>query len=194
MFPGWEVKDLFGPPSAAAKNNVTRAGGDVLSDIAPGLDVNLLAGLWATCYIFEGTRRHVDLSTVIATKHGVTSINSPPQPRAEGHPTGHITEISAGLYGRYLMGHWRNRNDQYYFGGVHLTVLPAENVFDGYYTGFLRDTHVLAERWRWVRIDPESAHGVDLTGLALEDPDQIHDIVMNHDQAGGPIPLEQVTE
>ncbi|PQM45254.1 hypothetical protein C1Y40_04578 [Mycobacterium talmoniae] len=196
MFPGWEAKELFGPsfPELTARHGPAQADDELLSDIAPGLDPNLLSGLWASCYILEGTRRHVDLSTVVATKYGMTSINYPPEPRAEGHATGHITDISARLFGRYLMGHWKNRNDHYYFGSVHLTVLPAENVLDGYYTGFLHDSHVVSERWRWVRIDPESARGVDLASLQLSDPDRVHDIVMGHAQAGGPVSLASVTD
>jgi hypothetical protein len=51
-------------------------------------------------------------------------------------------DIEAGLFGRHVMGRWRNVNDRYFYGFVHLAVLPGETVLDGYYTAVLTDSRV----------------------------------------------------
>jgi hypothetical protein len=73
-----------------------------------------LAGLWVTCYVFDGTKHHVDLSTVTVTNNAVTARNYPPEPRAEAHASGFRNEIEAGLLGRHLIGRWRNISDTYF--------------------------------------------------------------------------------
>lgn len=90
------------------------------------------------------------------------------------------------------MGQWRNRNDSYYYGLVHLAVLPGETILDGYYTGFLSDTHIVAEKWRWVRVDPGSAAGVDLSSLRLNEPRPIFDALAARTPFDGPIGLDQL--
>jgi hypothetical protein len=196
MFPGRTASALFGPAESSAapvSPASPPAGGDeLLAAIAPAVQPAALAGLWVSGYVFQGSRVHVDLSTVTATKDGVTSRNYPPEPRAEGYPSGHTTDISARLVGRHVLGQWRNRNDSYYYGSLHLAVLPGDTILDGYYTGFLNDTQIVAEPWRWVRVQPASAAGVDLTTVTLAEPRRLYDTVVRRTPFDGPIPLEQV--
>ena len=193
MFPGWTAKELFvGAPNSPS--TTSHDDGELLSSVVPVLEPALLAGLWVTAYVMGDGRRHVDLSTVTASRSGVTSRNYPPEPRAEGHHTGHIADISARLFGRHVMGQWRNRNDRYYYGSLHLAVLPGEAMLDGYYTGFLNDTQIVAEPWRWVRVAPVSVAGVDLSSATLGQPREIYDMLAQRSQFDGPISLEQVTE
>lgn len=189
MFAGWTAKDLFGgeqhrgsPPSDD----------DVLATIAPGLEPALLSGLWVTGYLVSGGYRHVDLSTVTVTASCLRSSNYPPAPRFEGHSSGHETDITARLFGRHLMGHFRNRNDRYFFGSLHLVVLPGELILDGYYTGFLNDTMVLVEPWRWVLIEPSSVADVDLTAVTLGDPGEVYDMIFARTPFDGPLLLSEV--
>lgn len=192
MFPEWTAKELFGREQ---QRGVTPSvAEDVLADIDPGLDPTILAGLWVTGYLISGGYRHVDLSTVTVRGPRMMSRNCPPAPRFEGHATGHETDITARLVGRHLMGHFRNRNDRYFFGSLHLVVLPGEAILDGYYTGFLNDTSVLAQPWRWVRVDPRSAEDVDLHGVTLGDPASVYDAIAARNQFDGPIALSAVIE
>ena len=66
--------------------------------------------------MFDGTKHHVDLSTVTVTNNAVTARNYPPEPRAEAHTSGFRNEIEAGLFGRHLIGRWRNISDTYFYG------------------------------------------------------------------------------
>ncbi len=166
----------------------------MLATVDPGLDPALLAGLWVTGYLISGGYRHVDLSTITVTGSLVMSRNYPPAPRFEGHSAGHETDITARLFGRHLMGHFRNRNDRYYFGSLHLAVLPGETILDGYYTGFLNDTSVVAQSWRWVLVDPRSVDGIDLNTVALGEPAAVYDAIAGRNQFDGPIALAEVVE
>ena len=192
MFPGWTAKELFG----REQHRGASAGldDDLLADIDPGLDPAIVAGVWVTGYLISGGYRHVDLSTVTVSGTRMMSRNYPPAPRFEGHSTGHETDITARLFGRHLMGHFRNRNDRYFFGSLHLVVLPGESVLDGYYTGFLNDTSVLAQPWRWVLVDPRSVDGVDLKAVTLGDPASVYDTIAARNQFDGPIALAEVVE
>lgn len=196
MFPGWTVEELFGRRARPDDSEPDSEFGDstLLSAIAPSVDPTLLAGLWATAYIFEDTRRHADLSTITVAGPVLRSRNYPPAPRAEGHAAGHETDIKAALHGRHLMGQWRNTNDRYYFGSLHLVLQPGESILDGYYTGFLSDAAVVAERWRWVRIDPGTTDGIDLSTLTVREPRELFDTLTAHGPFEGPIPLAAVTE
>jgi hypothetical protein len=136
----------------------------------------------------------VDLSTVTVTNNVVSARNYPPEPRAEGHAAGFRSEIAAGLFGRHLIGRWRNVSDSYFYGSLHFAVLPGETMLDGYYTGFLSDSEVVAEQWRWVRVEPQSAEGVDLNAVVLGEPQRIYDAVVGRSRFDGPIPLAQLTE
>jgi hypothetical protein len=83
------------------------------------------------------------LSTITVTNNAVTARNYPPEPRAEAHASGFRNEIEAGLFGRHLIGRWRNISDSYFYGSLHFPVLPGETMLDGYYTGFLSDSRSL---------------------------------------------------
>jgi hypothetical protein len=141
---------------------------------APAVEPAQLAGLWVTGYVFDGTKRHVDLSAITVTNNAVTARNYPPEPRAEAHASGFRNEIEAGLFGRHLIGRWRNINDSY--------------------TGFLSDSQVVAEQWRWVRVEPQSAEGVDVNTVVLGEPRRIYDAIVGRSPFDAPIPLEQLTE
>lgn len=195
MFPGWTAEELFGRRPRPDDTTPEFEGGDggLLSEIAPAVDPTLLEGVWATGYVFEGTRRHADLSTITVVGDTLTSRNYPPAPRAEGHAAGHETDIEAALRGRHLMGQWRNINDRYYFGSLHLVLQPGECILDGYYTGFLSDAAVLAERWRWVRVDPDTTADVDLAALTVREPRELFEALTARSPSQGPIPLAEVT-
>lgn len=195
MFPGWTAEELFGRHPRSDQPEPALEGGDgLLSAIAPAVDAALLAGVWATGYVFEGTRRHADLSTITVAGQSLTSRNYPPAPRAEGYAAGHETDIEADIHGRHLMGQWRNTNDRYYFGSLHLILQPGESILDGYYTGFLSDAAILAERWRWVRVDPDTTTGIDLSTVTVREPRELFDALSAHSPFQGPIPLAAVTE
>jgi len=191
MFPGWTARELFGhnEPEHAPTTDAA-----LLSSIAPAVEPAQLAGLWVTCYVFDGTKHHLDLSTITVTNSVVKARNCPPEPRAEAHASGFRNEIEAGLFGRHLIGRWRNVSDNYFYGSLHFSVLPGEAVLDGYYTGFLSDSQVVAERWRWVRVEPQSAEGVDLNSVVLGEPRRIYDAVVGRSRFDGPLPLPQLLE
>lgn len=188
MFAGWTVKDLF--TSTPPRQPVATETG-LLAPIPSLLNLTHLAGLWATTFVFDDTH-HADLTTVIVGKSAVTATNSPPEPRTEGHAVGFHNDLSLSVAGRHLIGTWRNSSDSYYYGAVHLAVLPSETVMDGYYTSLLSDTRVVANRWRWVRVDPQSTLGVDLTTTVLGDPAELYDILTAHAPAAPPIPLARL--
>lgn len=196
MFPEWTARELFGfderpePQPAAA----LPADDGILATIGPTLDPALLTGLWCSGYLLNGNEHHVDLATVTATDYGVATRNYPPEPRFENHPAGHKTDLSARLFGRHLMGHWRNHNDAYYFGSVHLIVLPGETKMAGYYTGFLNDSEIVAQSWHWVRIDPDSYAGGDLADVTLKEPAALYDALCHQTPYDGPLALGDVTE
>lgn len=188
MFPGWTIKDLFACASLRQHGGAEPA---LLSSIPSPLNLDHLAGLWATTYVFDGIH-HVDLTTVISTKDRMTARNSPPAPRTQGHAVGFHNDLSLSLAGRHLIGTWRNSSDSYYYGAVHLAVLPSETMMDGYYTAVLNDTHVVANPWRWVRVDPQSTIGVDLTTAMLGDPTDLHGILSAHKPSAPPISLARL--
>ena len=191
MFPGWTARELFGhidPQNAATTNEA------LFASFAPAVEPAQLAGLWVTGYVFDRTKHHVDLSTVAVTNNAVTARNYPPEPRAKAHASGFRNEIEAGLFGRHLIGRWRNISDTYFYGSLHFAVLPGETMLGGYYTGFLSDSQVVAERWRWVRVEPQSAEGVDVNTVVLGEPRRIYDAIVGRSPFDAPIPLEQLTE
>jgi hypothetical protein len=191
MFPGWTAKELFGH---AEHQHAPSSNAGLLSSIAPAVDPGQLAGLWVTCYAFNRTQHHVDLSTITVTNGDVTAKNYPPEPRTEAHATGFRNDIEAGLFGRHLIGRWRNVNDSYFYGSLHFAVLPGETMLDGYYTAFVSDSDVVAERWRWVRVEPQSAAGVDLSTVVLGEPRRLYDAIVGRTRFDGPISLAQLTE
>lgn len=188
MFPGWTAAKLFSPPETAAAPQAAPR------PATAGLEPGALAGLWVTGYVFEKSRVHVDITTVTATEGGITTWNYPPQPRAEGYPSAHITTIDAQLVDRHLMGQWRNTNDAYYYGTVHLIVRPGEDLLDGLYTGFVTDSEILAAPWHWVRIDPASARNVDIDAVTLAEPRRIYETITGRTAFDGPITLDDVLD
>jgi len=188
MFPGWGVNDLF------ARAPLRKHGGPesgLLGSIPSLLNLDRFAGLWATSFVFDDTH-HVDLTTVVVDKRGLTARNSPPAPRTEGRAVGYYNDLSLSVAGRHLIGTWRNSSDSYYYGAVHLAILPSETVMDGYYTSVLSDTQVVADRWRWVRVDPQTSLGVDLTNATLGDPAELYDVLTAHGPAAPPISLSRL--
>ena len=191
MFPGWTARELFGHIDSQHAATTNEA---LFASFAPAVGPAQLAGLWVTCYVFDGTKHHLDLSTITVANNAVTARNYPPEPRAEAHASGFRNEIEAGLFGRHLIGRWRNISDTYFYGSLHFAVLPGETMLDGYYTGFLSDSQVVAERWRWVRVEPQSAEGVDVNTVVLGEPRRIYDAIVGRSPFDAPIPLEQLTE
>jgi hypothetical protein len=193
MFPGWTAKELF---TRSEKQSVRTASDGMLASITPSVDPAQLAGLWCTGFIFAGGRHHVDLTTVTVTNGVVTARNFPPAPCSEGLNVGFHNDISLTVSGRHLIGQWRNSSDSYYYGSIHLALLPGETILDGYYTGIVTDTEVAADRWRWVRVEPQSLAGIDLHTVNLGDPQRVYNVLIKHAE-GGPsaaIALAQLME
>jgi hypothetical protein len=190
MFPKWTARQLFGLDEHGEAQPSANRG--LLSAYPPAVEPAALAGLWLTWCRADGIHNCVDLSTITATGTGLTSTNYPPEPRTDRYAAGFRNAIEARMFGRHVIGHWRNLTYNYYFGALHLVVLPGETLLDGYYTGFLTDTQAVAEPWRWVRVDPESAAGIDLTTVTLGDPGRLCDLVINHTRYDKPVPLAQV--
>jgi DNA-binding transcriptional regulator YhcF (GntR family) len=153
----------------------------LLESVPHTFSADMLAGFWVTCYEFNsegGIGRHADISRITPqSSRRVTAKNFPPDPRTQGHVPSFRNEIEAQLANRHLIGHWKNVSDTRYFGSIHLAVLPGETVMEGYYTGFSTDIKVDAMRWKWVRLDPVSLAGVDLSHVTLKDPGEIHELL-----------------
>ncbi|WP_454194799.1 hypothetical protein [Nocardia sp. Marseille-Q1738] len=163
----------------------------ITSSLAP----SALAGHWVTCFLFDEDRCHADISEIAAPGgRGVIARNYPPEPRSEKRRAGFRHEIDAELFDRQLIGRWRNVSDAYYFGALHLAVLPGEGVLDGYYTGNAHDLRVVAQRWKWVRLDEASVSGVDLNDITLPDPRVVYALVGEHTHTDGPLTLSDVVE
>lgn len=115
----------------------------------------------------------------------MTARNYPPEPRTQDRVASFRNEIEAQLVNRHLIGHWKNISDTRYFGSIHLAVLPGETVMEGYYTGLASDIQVAALPWKWVRLDPVSLSGVELSQVALKEPDVIRALLehLPHDAA-----------
>jgi len=118
----------------------------------------------------------------------------PPVARAAGHVAAFRNEIEAQLTNCHLIGHWKNSSDTRYFGSLHLAVLPGETVMEGYYTGYSSDIEVSVGRWKWVRLDPVSLSGVDLSEVTLREPRILYGDVENHTQYDAPLSLNAVVE
>lgn len=189
-FSGWTTRQLF----ASGGNRRARAArAGLLASIMPAVEPAHLAGLWCTGFIFEGAH-HVDLTTMTVTNGRVTARNSPPVPRTAGQTIGFHNDIECKLAGRHLIGQWRNTCDSYYFGSIHLAVMPGETVMDGYYTAVFTDAQVVADRWRFVRVEPQSATGIDLHTITPGEPRRIYDIITAHDAYDSPIALAHLTD
>lgn len=166
----------------------------LLESVPHTISADALAGLWVTAYEFTwqgGVHHHADLTLITPqSSRRLVARNYPPEPRTEGHVPAFRNEIEAQLANRHVIGHWRNVSDTRYFGSLQLAVLPGEAVMDGYYTSFLTDIEVDAQRWRWVRLNPASLAGVDLAEVNLKDPASVYDQVK---RSKAPVSLSSIT-
>ncbi|MFC7424079.1 hypothetical protein [Nocardia tengchongensis] len=178
---------------AVAANPIPQDADEAL--IGPSLPPAAIAGCWVTAYKFDSVRHHADIA-VITPQGGrrITAANWPPSPRSEDQAEGFRNQVEAELYGRHLIGQWRNLSDSYYFGSLHLSVMPGEMMLTGYYTGFPHDMEVVAEQWKWVRIEPSSLDGIDLAAVTLQAPALIYALLQDRSHTAGPMTLEDITE
>ncbi|GAB4993513.1 hypothetical protein MAHJHV61_50600 [Mycobacterium avium subsp. hominissuis] len=194
MFPGWKARDLFSSRTDRRSRAAAAGRPALLAPIAATITAEELAGLWVTAYAYLD-RRHADLSVVtVAGADAVTVRNWPPEPRLEGATVGYRNEIEASVVGRQLVGTWRNCVDRYYYGTVHVAAHPGASMLEGYYTSIVNDIDISSGRWRWVRIDPRSAAGTELSRVELQEPAIVHDVVMNRDPNSGSMRLDDVVQ
>jgi hypothetical protein len=170
----------------------------LLASIPHSFSASSLGGYWVTCYQFGSSQAlecHADIARVTAeSDRRLRARNYPPEPRTEGHASPFRNEIEAELANRHLIGHWKNLSDTRYFGSIHLAVLPGETVMEGYYTSYSNDVHASSGRWRWVRLDPASLGGVELSRVVLREPGMLHELVENHSKKAAPLALTAVAE
>lgn len=167
---------------------------DLLRSIPHSFSATVLGGYWVTGYEYDSVC-HADISMVTprSDRH-LTIRNYPPNPRVEGRISSFRNEVTAELANRHLVGFWKNINDAYYFGSIHLAVLPGETVMEGHYTCFLSDVQVVTAPWKWVRIDSASLHEVELSRTTLRDPRLICSLLAEHSQHDVPLTLADVAE
>jgi hypothetical protein len=198
----WEEQD---GPSLEVMYAVLAAAGSLPAVSAPLLDgvphnfpAGALAGHWVTAYQFTHAGKpmfHVDIAVVTAeSERLVRAVNHPPEPRTQGRAYGFRNVIEAELAGRHLLGQWRNVSDTRYFGGVHLAVLPGEAAMEGTYSGLASDIAVSGGPWKWVRINPESLPGEDLSRVVLREPLAVYETVTAHSGDNGPLELADIGE
>jgi DNA-binding transcriptional regulator YiaG len=170
------------------------AGSATLLDSVPnGFPADALAGPWVTVYQFTHAGRphyHADIAHVTALDDNrVHAVNHPPEPRTQGRRRSPFhNEIEATLFGRHLIGTWRNSSDTRYYGSLHLSVMPGEVAMDGYYTGVASDIEVSSGNWRWVRLDG------DPSDLTLREPHAIYELVMNRMEDDTPLTAADIRE
>ncbi len=182
--------DSSSPCTSPTKSSPTAS---LLASIPHNFSTDVLGGFWVTCYEYDSTC-HTDISQLIPkSDRRVTIKNYPPDPRVEGRVSSFRNDIEAELVNRHLIGYWRNINDAYYFGSIHLAVLPGETVMEGHYTCFLSDVQVVTARWKWVRLDVASLSGVEISQVVLREPRLIYDLVEEHSQHDMPLTLSAVT-
>jgi hypothetical protein len=204
MFSPWKVSELFALSTPEQQQLIDPAiersplVEQLLTSVPHSFSANALHGTWLTCYQFGQTRTpkcHADIAQLIAeSDRQIRTKNHPPEPRTESRALSFRTEIEAQLVSRHLIGHWKNTNDTRYFGSLHLAVLPGETVMQGYYTGFSNDIQVVTKRWKWVRLDPLSLSGIDLSEVRLREPAVLHALVEKHSQYDAPLTLNAVGE
>lgn len=170
----------------------------LLASVPASFPARQLAGHWATSYRFKSggaTRHHADVAELTAeSDRRLRATNRVPKPRTEGYVRPFLNEIEVELANRHVIGHWKNLSDTRYFGAVHLAVLTGECVMDGYYSAFGSDVSVGYGRWRWVRIDPDSITGADLSSVTLRAPKDFHALLAAHGDRAGPITLAELRE
>ena len=192
----WE--DGSEPPGGVLLASAAAAGGTprglpLLDSVPNGLPAEALAGPWVTAYRFAhggSPRHHADVAHLAAEDdRQVRGINHPPEPRTQGRASPFRNEIEGRLFGRHLIGTWRNTSDTRYYGSLHLAVLPGETVMEGHYTGLASDISVSAEHWRWVRLEPG-----DLSAVRLREPSAIYELVMSRTQDDPPLTAADIGE
>lgn len=165
----------------------------LLDPVPPGFPLAAIAGPWVTAYQFAhdgAANYHADIAHVAAVgEWQVHAVNHPPEPRTQGRASPFRNEIEARLFGRHLIGTWRNTSDTRYYGTLQLAVLPGETVMDGHYTGLASDIRVSAHHWKWARLEDG-----DLAGLTLREPSAVYELVMNRTQDDPPLTLADVRE
>ena len=171
----------------------------LLGSIPHNFSVSILGGYWVTSYQFTSagaTMRHSEVVQLTSESdrrlRGRTA--DFPKPRTEGHDMPFRNEIDFELANRHLLGHWKNLSDTRYFGTIQLALLPNENVLEGYYTAFASDVSVASGPWKWVRINPGTIKGVDLSKMALRKPKEIQDLLAAHKSSQGPLSLADIVE
>ena len=188
------LEDVLSVTAGALGFGDGRAGA-VLGSVPNSFPADALTGPWVTCYEFwhgDARCRHADVAHLTATSdRHVRAVNHPPEPRTQGRAVPFANEIQAELASRHLVGTWRNTSDTRYFGSLHLAVAPGEMVMDGFYTGLASDIVVLAERWKWVRLDPG---GAALAGVRLGNPSALYERVMSHSRYDEPLTLADIGE
>jgi hypothetical protein len=171
----------------------------LLASVPHGFPAKDLTGLWVTCYEFRSdnqARCHADVVELRAESARRLTGRNPtlPPPRTEAQVRPFRHELEAEVANRHLVGHWKNVSDRRYFGTLHLAVQTGENVMAGYYTCFEDDVTVLYGPWRWVRLDPATIAGVDLSRIALRAPREIGERLADYPAHAGPLALSQVIE
>lgn len=179
---------------AAAQDVLLPEGTTSLLDPVPGgFPAGALAGQWVTAYQFAHAgmvRFHADIAHVTAvSERQVQVVNHPPEPRTQDRSSPFRNQIEGRLFGRHLIGTWRNSSDTRYYGSVQLAVLPGETVMDGHYTGLASDIEVSACRWKWVRLEPG-----DMSGVILREPAAVWEKVMDRTQDDPPLTLADIRE
>lgn len=191
----WEEADS--PPSEvylaaeAALGGAPGAAVPLLGSVPAGLPADAIAGQWVTAYRFMhagSPRYHADVAHLGAEgEREVRAVNHPPEPRTQGRASPFRNEIEGRLFGRHLIGTWRNTSDTRYYGSLHLAVLPGETVMDGHYTGLESDISVSAGRWRWVRLEPGG-----MSSAALREPSSVYELVMSRTQDDPPLTVAEI--
>jgi hypothetical protein len=168
----------------------------LLSAVPPTLAAGTLAGSWLSCYQFSDPPKfHADIACLAAVSERRARItNCPPEPRTQGHSFPYRNEIEAEVANRHLIGFWKNVSDARYFGAVHLAVLPGETVMEGYYTGLTSDIGISTGFWKWIRVEPGSLEGTDLTAMTLREPAELYALAESHSQYDAPLVLSDLGE
>lgn len=203
---GWDVlpegieawEDNVTPPGdvvlavSAATQGMPPLSPPLLAAVPPAFPAEALAGPWVTTYEFSHAGKphyHADVAWISAESESrVRAVNHPPGPRSQGRRRPFRNEIEARLAGRHLVGVWQNTSDTRYCGGLQLAVLPGECVMQGHYTGVGSDIEVSQGVWKWVQLEPDAG----LAGIVLQDPAELHDLVMSHSQPDVPLTMADV--
>ena len=185
--------DILIAAAAAQEGSFLLPAGSLLEPVPQGFPADAIAGPWVTAYQFShgGTLHyHADIAHVTAeSERQVRAVNHPPEPRTQGRASPFRNEIEGRLFGRHLIGTWRNSSDTRYYGSLQLAVLPGETVMDGHYTGLASDIEVSACRWRWIRLESG-----DLSGVTLREPVRVYELVMSRSQDDAPLTAADIGE